>query len=166
MVNVIPAAKTAVAAYAYAVTQAGNSSIPYSTTAAAMAELYHANFTSFTLGTITLFPDKAFSRAAVEETLVKYNKSGLGTDFRYETNRIEAGGRESAVVWITWRIVPQQGSGGGGTEKTKCQEKGWRFTDVYGFRVAASGQTGAWEWSNADDEYEKLLENYPAFFSS
>ncbi len=165
MVNLIPAAKAAIAGYASAVSLGGNSSIPYSTTAAAMANFYHANFTSFTLGTVTVFPDAAFARAGIERSLVQYNQSGLGTDFRYERSKVEAVGATSAVVWITWRIVPtargQEGvaaeHGGGG--------KGWTFTDVYGFRVPADGGDGVWEWSNADDEYEKLAENYPAFFS-
>ena len=162
MVNIITAAKAAVAAYASAISLASNSSIPYSTAAAAMAELYHPNFTSFTLGTITVFPDNAFTRAAMERTLVQYNQSGLGTDFRYERSRVEAVGATSAIAWITWRIAPprvRRGSGGDGNLK------GWTFTDVYGFRVSADGGNGGWEWSNADDEYEKLAENYPAFFS-
>lgn len=163
MVNVITAAKVAIAAYASAISLAGNFSIPYSTTAAAMAKLYHANFTSFTLGTITVFPDSTFAHTAIERNLAQYNQSGLGTDFRYERSKVEVVGATSAVVWITWRIVPAArverlvGSGGGG--------KGWTFTDVYGFRVPTEGEDGAWEWSNADDEYEKLAENYPAFFS-
>ena len=162
MVNIITAAKAAVAAYASANSLASNSSTPYSTAAASMAELYHPNFTSFTLGTITVFPDNAFTRAAMERTLVQYNQSGLGTDFRYERSRVEAVGATSAIAWITWRIVPphvRRGSGGDGNLK------GWTFTDVYGFRVSADGGNGGWEWSNADDEYEKLAENYPAFFS-
>jgi hypothetical protein len=163
MVNPLTAAKTAVAAYASAISLAGNASIPYSTTAEAMAELYHPNFTSFTLGTVTVFPDKAFARAAIEANLVQYNNSGLGTDFRYERSRIEAVGGTSAVVWITWRIIPAKRElGGRGGE---ARGKGWTFTDVYGFRVPAEGQSGAWEWSNADDEYEKLAENYPEYFS-
>ncbi|KAK4118074.1 hypothetical protein N657DRAFT_651660 [Parathielavia appendiculata] len=165
MVNIITAAKTAITAYASAVSLAGNSSNPYSIAAAAMAELYHANFTSFTLGSTTVFPDKTFATTAIERNLVKYNQSGLGTDFRYERSRIEAVGRGSAVVWITWRIVPAQPeSGEGGKGKTNSYGKGWMFTDVYGFRTSADGQIGAWEWSNADVEYEKLLENYPQFF--
>ncbi|KAK4033731.1 hypothetical protein C8A01DRAFT_39817 [Parachaetomium inaequale] len=163
MVNLISAAKTAVAAYASAISLAGNSSIPYSTTAAAMVELYHPNFTSFTLGAVTVFPDNAFARAAIEANLAQYNNSGLGTDFRYERSRIEAVGGTSAVVWITWRIVPAQRELGGNGGMGKGT--GWTFTDVYGFRVPAEGQSGAWEWSNADDEYEKLAENYPGFFS-
>ncbi|KAK4247512.1 hypothetical protein C7999DRAFT_32057 [Corynascus novoguineensis] len=141
MVNVVTAAKAAVRVYASAVSLGGNSSIPYSTTAAAMAELYHAN--------------SPVSPCAPSP--------GLGTDIRYETSRIEAVGSTSAVVWITWKIVPAQSAcvGGGKTDK----EKGWTFTDVYGFRMSAEGQNGGWEWSNADDEYEKLMENYPQFFS-
>ncbi|KAL2193822.1 hypothetical protein P885DRAFT_80833 [Corynascus similis CBS 632.67] len=164
MVNVVTAARAAVRVYASAVSLGGNSSIPYSTTAAAMAELYHANFTSFTLGTITVFPDNAFARAGIENNLVQYNTSGLGTDIRYETSRIEAVGSTSAVVWITWKIVPAQ-SACVGDGKTNKEKKGWNFTDVYGFRMSAEGQNGGWEWSNADDEYEKLMENYPQFFS-
>lgn len=162
MVNIITAAKAAIAAYASAVSLASNASIPYSNTAAAMAELYHANFTSFTLGTITIFPDKAFARAAFERNLVQYNQSGLGTDFRYERSKVEAVGATSAVVWITWRIVPAAHRPVSGREGNL---KGWTFTDVYGFRVSADGGNGGWEWSNADDEYEKLAKNYPAFFS-
>jgi hypothetical protein len=153
MVNIKAAAKAAISAYASAISLASNSSIPYSTAAAAMAELYHANFTSFTLGTITVFPDNAFARAGIERNLVYYNQSGLGTDFRYERSKVEVVSATSAVAWITWRMVPAG------------YTKPWTFTDVYGFRTSAAGGDGGWEWSNADDEYEKLAENYPSFFA-
>jgi len=124
MVNVVTAARAAVRVYASAVSLGGNSSIPYSTTAAAMAELYHANFTSFTLGTITMFPDNAFARAGIENNLVQYNTSGLGTDIRYETSRIEVVGSTSAVVWITWKIVPAQSACVGVERRTRRRRVG------------------------------------------
>ncbi len=152
MVNITAAAKAAVSAYAAAVQLGGNTSIPLTEVADAMAQLYLPGFTSFTLGSITaLGSDPSIGIAA---QLTQYNQSGLGTDFRFCHSRIEPVSDQSAVAWLTWTLRP------------KNSLAPWQFTDVYGFRIAANrsgGLEGGWEWSNADDEYIKLFTHDPTF---
>ncbi|KAK3319156.1 hypothetical protein B0H66DRAFT_258011 [Apodospora peruviana] len=154
MVHIVKAAKAAIAAYASAVSLAGNSSITLSTAAAAMANLYLPGFTAFTLGSITPFPNATISVSGIAAGLARYNRSGLGTDIRYEHARVDAISNQSAICWITWKLVTPR-------NKPENVPRGWSFTDVYGFWLAANptgGLEGGWEWSNSEDEYEKLLE--------
>jgi len=171
MVNLLAAAKSAIRIYAAAIALGTNSSISTSETAAAMAELYLPNFTSFTLGSVTVFPDTTVARAGIEGTLIQFNKTGLGADIRLDHSRVDVVSAQSAICWVTWKIFPKGSEVGKGTGRKGAKNgvpKPWTFVDVYGFRLAANrtgGLEGGWEWSNADDEYLKLAENYPAYFS-
>lgn len=154
MVDILKAAKAAITAYTSALSLGANPSIPLSDVASAMADLFLPNMTSFVLGAITVFPDNASARTAIETALGQYNASGLGTDIRLHRSRVEALSDQSAICWIAYKVVPRNGDGP------------FTFTDVYGFRIAADrprGLPGGWEWSNADDEFQTLMERYPDF---
>ena len=155
MVHIIQAAKAAVAAYAAAVGLGGNPSTPTTDVSAAMASLYLANFTSFTLGAVTVFANETVAANGIAGILFLYDKSGLGTDIRLRASRVERVSDQAALCWLTWRIYPRNGV------------KPWSFVDLYGFRAAPNrtgGLEGGWEFSNADNEYEELLKRAPNFF--
>jgi len=80
---------------------------------------------------------------------------GLGRDVRLDSSRIEPLSDLSAACWLSWSVHPKD-------------EEPWRFTVVYGFRIAAgrpNGLVGGWEWINADEEYQSLLARDPNLFS-
>jgi len=79
---------------------------------------------------------------------------GLGADLRLEHSRIEPVSDQSAVCFLTWTLHPRD-------------EAPWKFTVAYGFRVSAGrpdGLVGGWEWVNADQEYQQLLERNPKLY--
>ncbi|KAK3940013.1 hypothetical protein QBC46DRAFT_386446 [Diplogelasinospora grovesii] len=136
MANIVNAAKQAILAYAAAVSKGSNPSIPVSDVAASMAELYLPNFTSFTLGSITVFATRPDAQAAIERLLCSYNTSGIGADIRKYDSRVEPVSASSAICWITWEIFPNPGTTDG-----KGAVEPWKFTDVYGFRLTQNNSS-------------------------
>ncbi|KAK4194824.1 hypothetical protein QBC40DRAFT_269805 [Triangularia verruculosa] len=127
-----------------------------------MSTFYLPNTTDFTLGGITRIPDQDAFQQGTEFILGKYNSSGIGTDFRLEKYKVDPISESSAIAWVTYRMVLPGGEGG---RKGKgAANGGWKFTNLYGFRVLPDGRKG-WEWTNADGEYTEVLRRYPGFLS-
>ncbi|KAK0669842.1 hypothetical protein QBC41DRAFT_346025 [Cercophora samala] len=165
MVQITELAKQAAVSYAAAISLAANpnNSSDLASAAAAMSAFYLPNATDFTFGGITRFPDQDTFTQGTEFILGKYNESGIGTDFRLEKYRIDPVSEGSAIAWITYRMVLPGNVGRKGKGKGPAAG-GWKFTNVYGFRVQPDGRKG-WEWTNADGEYTELLSRYPDFLS-
>ncbi|KAM7218186.1 hypothetical protein V8F06_006477 [Rhypophila decipiens] len=198
-VGILTASKTAIKAYATSISLGKDlSTTPGSVSEVSlgMAKHFLPNVTIFTLGgSTTTFPDTKFAASQIENLLMQYTRSGLGTDIRLESSRVEVLSSQSSICWITWKIFPPGSSseGGdsaghdhdetedcenGGGNKDKTPKEPWTFTLVYGFRLLQPNRPtttttggsldggGGWEWVNADDEFEKLDENWPAFFQA
>ncbi|KAF0317227.1 putative rho protein [Colletotrichum asianum] len=83
--------------------------------------------------------------------------SGIGTNIRPRGGRVEVVSAESAICFVTFEIYP----------KTRKIDK-WSWTNVYGFRLEqgrSNGLDGGWEFTNADQEYESLLQRIPNFYA-
>lgn len=97
-----------------------------------MVEFYPPNFTSFTLGSITVLSDNASARSAMEAFLEKYSSIGVGADIHLHHSRVEPVSTQSAICWITWKMMPRNG------------ERRWTFTDpelgLLGERAAAGAE--------------------------
>ncbi|KAM7198183.1 hypothetical protein V8F33_005241 [Rhypophila sp. PSN 637] len=183
MVEILTASKAAIKSYATAISLAADlftTGTPVSEVALGMAKHFLPNVTIFTLGSTTTFPDTKFAASQIENLLRQYTRSGLGTDIRLERSRVEVLSSQSSICWITWKIFPrntkeeeEEDEDGCGEGKTPSK-KPWTFTLVYGFRLVqpqnrppgSGGLDGGWEWANGDDEFEKLGENWPAFFQA
>ncbi|KAK4228104.1 hypothetical protein QBC38DRAFT_168692 [Podospora fimiseda] len=168
MPSITTLTKQTILAYASAISIASNPSSPstLSEAATAMSTFYLPNVTAFTLGSITIIPNQTVFIQGTEWTLQKYNSSGIGTDFRLDHYKIDPVSESSAIAWITYRMVVPGLEAEGTTRKGKGvgSNNGWKFTNVYGFRVLLDGRQG-WEWTNADGEYTELLKRYPEFLS-
>ncbi|KAL0942861.1 uncharacterized protein CTRU02_200747 [Colletotrichum truncatum] len=155
MVNIKEAARAAVTAYGLASEKGGNTSVPLQEVAESLASFYLTNFTSFTLGQVTTLPQDP--APGVLKQLQLLNESGLGTDIRPCAARIEVVSSQSAMCWITFEIFP----------RTKKIDR-WTWTNIYGFRLGEprkNGLDGGWEFTNADQEFQKLLERVPDFYT-
>ncbi|GKT44888.1 uncharacterized protein ColSpa_05069 [Colletotrichum spaethianum] len=157
MVNIKEAARAAITAYGLATEQGGNASVPLRDVADSVASFYLANFTSFTLGGITTLENHDIATSGVLKQLQRLNQSGLGTDIRLCSGRVDVVSSQSALCWVTFEITPR-------TDKI---EK-WSWTNVYGFRLEkgrSNGLEGGWESTNADQEFQTLLERVPDFYA-
>ncbi|KAJ0335772.1 hypothetical protein COL922a_008786 [Colletotrichum nupharicola] len=155
MVNIREAARAAITAYGLATEKGGNASIPLQDVAASLAAFYLTNFTSFTLGEVTVLPNDPVP--GVFKQLRLLNQSGIGTDIRPRGGRVEVVSAESAICFVTFEIYP----------KTRKIDK-WSWTNVDGFRLEpgrSNGLDGGWEFTNADQEYESLLQRVPNFYA-
>ncbi|CCF33463.1 hypothetical protein CH063_05652 [Colletotrichum higginsianum] len=158
MVNVKEAAQAAITAYGLATQQGGNASVPLAQVASSLASFYLANFTSFTLGGVSVVGGGETAAKGVLQQLRRLNESGLGTDIRLcGGGRVDVVSSQSALCWVTFEMVPPRTSKVGR----------WTWTNVYGFRVETGrddGLEGGWEFTNADQEFQTLLERVPDFF--
>ena len=154
MTDITTAATTTIAAYAAAVAKGADPSTPRSELVSSMTKFYLPGWTSFTLGSIVHIPNDEATRAAIEGEFSRFDAMGLGSDVRLEDSRVERVSDHSAICFLTWTLHPKE-------------EAPWKFTVVYGFRVAAGrpdGLVGGWEWVNADDEYRQLLARNPKLY--
>lgn len=157
MVNIKEAARAAITAYGLATQQGGNDSVPLRHVAESLASFYLSNFTSFTLGGVTTVGGENKATEGVLKQLQQLNASGLGTDIRLRGSSVDVVSKQSAVCWVTFEILP----------RTKKIGR-WSWTNVYGFRLEkgrSNGIDGGWEFTNADQEFESLLERVPDFFA-
>ncbi|KAK4176559.1 hypothetical protein QBC36DRAFT_329011 [Triangularia setosa] len=141
MVQITGFTKRAVVSYAAAISLAANLSNPtdLSNSATAMSAFYLPDVTAFTLGAITRISDQDSFKQGTEFLLGKYNESGIGTDFRLDHYKIDPVGESSAIAWVTRMALP----GSGAKRKAKgTLNGGWKFTNVYGFRVLPDGRKG------------------------
>ncbi|GJC79752.1 hypothetical protein ColLi_02590 [Colletotrichum liriopes] len=157
MVRIKEAARAAITAYGLAAQQGGNVSVPLQNVADSLASFYLANFTSFTLGGISTLQNHDIATSGVLKQLQKLNQSGLGTDIRLCNGRVDVVSNQSALCWVTFEIIPR-------TDKIGK----WSWTNVYGFRLEegrSNGLEGGWEFTNADQEYQTLLDRVPNFYA-
>ena len=76
--------------------------------------------------------------------------SGLGTKLVLESiEKIDVYSASSAVCWLHWSFHPQVGS--------EFEGKGWRFTNVYGYRAEAGGVKEGWEFVVRDQEVDEIV---------
>ncbi|KAK0710632.1 hypothetical protein B0H67DRAFT_583102 [Lasiosphaeris hirsuta] len=155
MADITTAAQSTIAAYAAAVAKGSDATAPISEVVSAMAKFYLPAWTSFTLGMSFAFKDDESTQEGIHDELTRLQSMGLGTDIHLENARVEPISDLSAACWLTWILKPKD-------------EAPWRFTIVYGFRIAPDrpdGLVGGWEWVNSDQEYAQLLARNPRLFS-
>jgi len=97
MTNITGAAQTAIDGYAAEMAKGSDPSATIYNIASSMAKFYLPGCTSFTLGTITPFPDEEFARTAIVQELDRFDKMRLGRDVRLDGLRIEPLSDLSAV---------------------------------------------------------------------
>jgi len=156
MANITTAAQSTVAAYAATLAKAADPAIPLAEVVSSLAEFYLPGFTAFTLGNIFSFTDDDIARKSMHSELTRFQSLGLGNDFRLANSRIEPVSDTSAICWLDWTLSP-------------AGEAPWKFTIVFGFRVAEgrpSGLVGGWEWINADHEFTQILARDPKVMSA
>ncbi|RMY04661.1 hypothetical protein D0868_06830 [Hortaea werneckii] len=74
----------------------------------------------------------------------------LGTHLTLlHVKKIESYSLNSALCWKEWQFVPQKGS--------EYEGKGWKLTNIYGYRVASEGLAAGWEFVLRDEEVESMF---------
>jgi hypothetical protein len=156
MLEISIAAANFVASYAAAMALGADRSKSIDSVAEALASHYAPStpFTAFTLGHVTLFPDRARMNEALRSYLLRLYESGLGMDIFMDKHRIEAVSSGSALCWITWAIRPKDGT------------EGWAWENVYGYRRPVTSeeqeQQGHWEFVVSDQEIAGMLQYRPS----
>lgn len=75
--------------------------------------------------------------------------SGLGTKLVLEQiEKIEPYSEKSALCWLHWLFHPQAGS--------EFEGKGWKFTNIYGYRAESDGKKEGWELVVRDQEVNEI----------
>jgi ketosteroid isomerase-like protein len=115
-----------------------------------MADHYAEPYTSFTLGNVTQFADKAAARAQMGPWLARFKQFGLD-DMHLVQLSIDTVSETFALCHLTWEIRPRSALAP------------WRWTNVYGLRQDAAGQR--FEFAVSDNEIANLLQRFPDFLA-
>lgn len=76
--------------------------------------------------------------------------TGLGTKLvLQEIVKIEPYSSTSAMCWLNWTFEPQAGS--------EFEGRGWRFTNIYGYRAVSGGEEAGWEFVVRDQEVDECV---------
>lgn len=154
MVNITSAAHAAVKAYSAAIALGGNYSVPLPSLASEISSFFLPNYTSFTLGTMSISPNQSVVAENFISLYTEWRTSGPGTDVKVEHSRVEVVSNESALCWMTFRVFPQT-----------ADIQGWDWTNVYGFHLVEegleNGLSGGWEFALADNEELEYAKRYP-----
>ncbi|TKA30994.1 hypothetical protein B0A50_01962 [Salinomyces thailandicus] len=93
---------------------------------------------------------QAEAASLIEQEMRKNVDLGLGTYLKLlQVRKIETYGETSALCWLDWEFVPQKGS--------EYEGRGWKFTDVYGYRAASEGLDGGWEFVLRDEQITAMV---------
>ncbi|KAI7368636.1 hypothetical protein KC354_g2536 [Hortaea werneckii] len=111
---------------------------------------YRPGVTFFTGGKISRFETQEEAAKLIEMEMRKNVNLKLGTHLKLlHIKKIESYSSTSALCWLEWQFVPLEGSGYNG--------RGWKFTNVYGYRAAGEGIAAGWEFVLRDEEVESMF---------
>lgn len=117
----------------------------------AIAGHYLFPYTSFTLGQVHSFADRATADAACADQIARFDRAGVGTDIRLLAARCEQVSHGAALCHLDWGVFPNDGVAG------------WSWTNVYGYRRRDKEE--GFEFNVSDQEIGELLKRYPNFYS-
>lgn len=120
----------------------------HSGVAQALADHYAEPYTSFTLGQVSQFADKAAALQQMIPWMARFKHFGL-EDMRLADLSIHTVSDTFALCHVTWEVHPQSAL------------PGWRWTNIYGLRQDAQGQR--FEFNISDNEIANLLQRFPDF---
>ncbi|KAI7371365.1 hypothetical protein KC354_g600 [Hortaea werneckii] len=111
---------------------------------------YRLGVTFFTGGKISRFETQEEAAKLIETEMRKNVTLKLGTHLKLlHIQKIESYSSTSALCWLEWQFVLQKGS--------EHEGKGWKFTNVYGYRAASEGLAAGWEFVLRDEEVESMF---------
>jgi hypothetical protein len=118
----------------------------------AVAGHYGFPFTAFALGDVSTFADRAEANERVGWQLDRFNRAGVGTEFRLESCEIVFVSELLALCHLTWTIQPHDDT------------PPWSWTNVYSLREGADASL-YFEAAFADNEIFELLKRFPDAYS-
>lgn len=144
--NIHSAAQSAVTAYSAAIALGGNYSYPLPALAARVSSFFIPNYTSYTLGKMSVSPNQSFVAQNFEAEYSEWRADGgPGTVVQVVHHKVQPVSNSSALCWLTYHIHPQNGL------------PPWEWTNVYGFRQTeekfTNGLHGGWEFAIGDNEH-------------
>lgn len=116
----------------------------------ALADHYAEPYTSFTLGHVTQFVDRADAYAKTTPWLARFKAAGLD-DMSVVELSVDTVSDTFALCHVTWEIRP------------RSAVPPWRWTNVYGLRQDQHGQR--FEFAISDNEIANLLQRFPEFLA-
>ncbi|MDD3799013.1 MAG: hypothetical protein PHE36_07530 [Novosphingobium sp.] len=117
----------------------------------AIAGHYLFPYTSFTLGQVHTFADRATADAACTDQIACFERTGVGSDIRMTGCEVVPVSPDSALCHVTWAVFPANGA------------PGWEWTNIYGYR--RRGDEEGFEFNISDNEIAELLRRFPDFYS-
>jgi ketosteroid isomerase-like protein len=113
-----------------------------------MADHYAEPYTSFTLGNVTQFANKADALKQMVPWMARFKEFGLDEMHLVDLS-ITTVSPTFALCHLTWEIRP------------KSAVPAWRWTNIYGLRQDERGQR--YEFAISDNEIANLLQRFPDF---
>ena len=132
---------------------ARNPDVTTSSCAAALAAHYLPGLVAFVFGHHHSLATQEDWKEGIKQHLENFEKSGLGYDIRLAKSRVESVSANSAMCFVTWKILPNNGV------------EGWEWENVYGYRLGMDGKEG-WEFIVSDNEVAGLIQRAPEVFNA
>ncbi|GAB7349309.1 hypothetical protein MBLNU459_g8449t2 [Dothideomycetes sp. NU459] len=137
----------------YASAMASATQVSRTDCAKALGSHYGPGMASYTFGHVHVFKDTAHANENIETHLGRFEAAGIGYDIRMVEHEILPVSTSSALCPVTWEIRPKAGSG----------VEGWRWRNVYAYRLPPGADKGYWEFVVSDNEVGELMKRFPNF---
>lgn len=84
----------------------------------------------------------------IEDEIQKTIDNNVGINMFLKDVRVESYNEKVALCWLTFDVHALAGS--------KHENKTWRFTNVYGYRMADAAAAAGWEFVLRDQEVDEM----------